>query len=286
MDTRTTRLCVILAGVLALTVSHADSGIRTVASADGVAVQYEVFGRGEPTLLLVHGWTNNRTFWEPHTTALARSHRVVVMDLPGFGSSGTNRESWTMEAFGQDVAAVIRSLPRTKVVAVGFSMGGAAVLEAARLVPERLAGIVLVDTLKNPNAKYPEAFIQGFVTRERSSWHDESYLRADFSRNAPQSLIQRYVDSTPETPPDDWWLIVQEFFRWSGTRLPQVLPGIKAPIVAINTSVPPTNLVAWQELAPGFRLATVDDVGHLGIIWEKTDEFDALLLEFVEGFSR
>ena len=97
MNAGTIRPCFIVAAFMALTVSHADSDIRTVASADGVSVQYELSGSGEPTLLLVHGWTNNRTFWEPHTTALAHSNRVVVMDLPGFGNSGMNRESWTME---------------------------------------------------------------------------------------------------------------------------------------------------------------------------------------------
>lgn len=286
MSAKATILCVLfLADVLASALGHTDSVIRTVASTDGVSVQYEVSGSGEPTLLLVHGWTNNRTFWEPHTTALARSKRVVVMDLPGFGKSGTNRESWTMEAYGQDVAAVVRSLPDTKVVAVGFSMGGAAVLEAARVVPDRMIGVVLVDTLKDPDATYSERFIQGFVTRERSSWHDPSALRADFSRNAPESLIQRYVDATPASPPDDWWLIIGDFFRWSGPRLRQSVSGLQVPVVAINASEPPTNLVAWQEIAPGFRLATVDDVGHLGIIWEKTDEFDAQLLEFVKGFE-
>ena len=88
MNTGTIRLCIIVAGVMALTLSHAESDIRTVASSDGVLLQYEVSGSGEPTLLLVHGWTNNRTFWEPHTTALAHSYRVVAMDLPGFGKIG------------------------------------------------------------------------------------------------------------------------------------------------------------------------------------------------------
>lgn len=286
MSTRTTILCVLfLADVLASALGHADSVIRTVASTDGVSVQYEVSGSGEPTLLLVHGWTNNRTFWEPHTTALARSNRVVVVDLPGFGKSGANRESWTMEAYGQDVAAVVRSLPDTKVVAVGFSMGGAAVLEAARLVPDRMIGVVLVDTLKDPNATYSERSIQSFVSRERSIWHDPSGLRADFSPGAPDSLIQRYIDATPAAPPEHWWPIIADFFGWSGSRFPRIRSELTVPIVAINASEPPTNLVAWKEIVPGFKLATVDDVGHLGVIWEKTDEFDAQLLEFAKGFE-
>jgi len=285
MNAGTIRPCFIVAAFMALTVSHADSDIRTVASADGVPVQYEVSGSGEPTLLLVHGWTNNRTFWEPHTTALAHSYRVVAMDLPGFGNSGMNRESWTMESFGQDVAAVIRSLPNTKVVAVGFSMGGAAALEAARLVPDRMIGVILVDTLKDPNTKYSERSIQAFMDRERSSWHDPSALRADFSPGAPESLIQRYIDATPASPPDHWWPIVSDFFRWSSSRFPETRDELRVPVVAINADEPATDVAAWQQISPGFKLATVKGVGHLGVIWEKTGEFDAQLLEFVEGFA-
>jgi len=286
MNAGTIRLCIIVAGFMALTVSHADSDIRTVASADGVAVQYEMSGSGEPTLLLVHGWTNNRTFWEPHTTALAHSYRVVAMDLPGFGNSGMNRESWTMESFGQDVAAVIRSLPNTKVVAVGFSMGGAAALEAARLVPDRMTGVILVDTLKDPNAKFSERSIQAVMDRERSSWHDPSALRADFSPEAPESLVQRYIDATPASPPDHWWPIISDFFRWSSTRFPEMRHELRVPIVAINADEPATDVAAWQRISPGFKLATVEGVGHLGVIWEKTGEFDAQLLDFVAGFAR
>ena len=285
MNAGTIRPCFIVAAFMALTVSHADSDIRTVASADGVPVQYEVSGSGEPTLLLVHGWTNNRTFWEPHTTALALSHRIVVMDLPGFGNSGMNRESWTMESFGQDVAAVIRSMPNARIVVVGFSMGGAAALEAARLVPDRMTGVILVDTLKDPNAKYSERFIQALMDRERSSWHDPSALRADFSPEAPESLVQRYIDATPASPPDHWWPIISDFFRWSSTRFPEMRHELRVPIVAINADEPATDVAAWQRISPGFKLATVKGVGHLGVIWEKTGEFDAQLLDFVAGFA-
>jgi hypothetical protein len=149
-----------------------------------------------------------------------------------------------------------------------------------------MTGVVLVDTLKDPNAKASDRFIQAFTDRERSSWHDPSALRADFSTDAPESLIQRYIDATPASPPDHWWPIIADFFRWSSTRFLHALSGLEAPIAAINASEPPTNLAAWQQLVPGFKLATVEGVGHIGVIWEKTDEFDAQLLEFVEGFAQ
>ena len=49
-------------------------------------VHYKVLGRGEPTLVLVHGWTCNLGFWSGQAP-LASSVRIVLIDLPGHGES-------------------------------------------------------------------------------------------------------------------------------------------------------------------------------------------------------
>ena len=49
---------------------------------------------------------------------------MVAVDLGGHGESGMGREHWTMEAFGDDVAAVVRGLGLERVILVGHSMGG------------------------------------------------------------------------------------------------------------------------------------------------------------------
>lgn len=271
---------------LGAAIACATGGDRIVMSNDGVAVHYEVVGRGEPTLVLVHGWTNDRTFWQAHTASLAQSNRVVALDLPGFGASGTDRNSWTMEQFGQDVATVIRTLDAGRVVVVGFSMGGAAVLEAARLVPERIAGVVLIDIFQDPEAKYSESFIEEFVIRNRSSWHDPSFVRlSGFSPETPDSLIRRYIESTPASPPLYWWEAIRGFFRWADAKLQPTLSGLAVPVAAINADRPPTNVAAWRKYVPSFKVRTISGVGHLGVIWEKTDEFDRLLLDSVKMFT-
>lgn len=58
-----------------------------------------------------------------------------------------------MNAFGQDVAAVVADLRLERVILVGHSMGGSVVLEAAQTIgPDRVAGIVLVDAFHDPLA--------------------------------------------------------------------------------------------------------------------------------------
>jgi pimeloyl-ACP methyl ester carboxylesterase len=117
-------------------------------SADGARISYDVRGTGDPAIVLVHGWTNTREIWGEHPSTLSRTHRVVTLDLAGHGESAPDRPEWTMDAFGEDVVAVVEQLGLERVVLVGFSMGGAAVLEAAERIPERVLGVVFPFTAK------------------------------------------------------------------------------------------------------------------------------------------
>src|SRR5258706_14208289 len=66
------------------------------ASLDGLRVHYKVLGSGEPTLVLVHGWTCNLGFWKGQA-ALADSARLVLVDLPGHGQSDQPERTYSME---------------------------------------------------------------------------------------------------------------------------------------------------------------------------------------------
>ncbi|MEX0727204.1 MAG: alpha/beta hydrolase, partial [Planctomycetaceae bacterium] len=120
-----------------------------VPSADGVVIRYEVRGENEnaeqPTLVFIHGWCCNRTFWEPQLAHFAKRFQVVAVDLAGHGKSDAGRENWTMEAFGQDVAAVVNDVGADRVILVGHSMGGPVILEAADILGDKVAGLIPVD---------------------------------------------------------------------------------------------------------------------------------------------
>jgi len=85
----------------------------------------------------VHGWTNNNTIWDLQVPVLSEKYQVVAIDLAGHGKSGNERSQWTMSAFGEDIAAVVHAAKLENVILVGFSMGGPAIVEAAKLLPTR-----------------------------------------------------------------------------------------------------------------------------------------------------
>jgi pimeloyl-ACP methyl ester carboxylesterase len=252
-------------------------------SSDGINIEYDSYGEKGPAVVLVHGWSNNRSFWDPHVPTLSETHRVVTLDLAGFGDSGDSRSAWTMEAFGQDVAAVVNALGLEDVVLVGFSMGGAAVLEAAVSIPESIAGVVLVDVFQDVNAQYDTEFIEGWVDQVGSAWHQPEAFGSFIAPDAPELLVERLIAKTPAVPPDHWWAAVREFWKWSDSELTGTIEAVTAPIAAINAEEPPTDVEAFRSFAPEFDVVTVSEVGHIGVIWMKTDEFDRILANLVSG---
>ncbi|KKL95395.1 hypothetical protein LCGC14_1855000, partial [marine sediment metagenome] len=121
-------------------------------SSDGVEIRYEIHGTGEPTLVFVHGWCCDKSYWKEQIPYFSQSYRMVIIDLAGHGESGLNRIDWTMELFGEDVACVVNQLGNAKIVLIGHSMGGPVILEAAVRTRPNVIGIVGVDA----NFEYSE----------------------------------------------------------------------------------------------------------------------------------
>ena len=86
---------------------------------DGVSIQYTLAGSGDTSLVLLHGWCINRGYWSGQVAYFSPRYRVVAPDLPGFGASGKNRSTWSIEQYGADIAALIDHLQLKNVTAPG-----------------------------------------------------------------------------------------------------------------------------------------------------------------------
>lgn len=118
----------------------------TVKSSDGIPLVYEVHGNGPTTVVLVHGWSCDRSYWKSQIGPLPQKYKVVTLDLAGHGESPLGRKAWTIASFGDDVATVVKALGLQKIVLVGHSMGGDVAVDAARALPGRASGLIWIDT--------------------------------------------------------------------------------------------------------------------------------------------
>jgi pimeloyl-ACP methyl ester carboxylesterase len=112
---------------------------------NGLRLAYDDCGAGEPVLLFVHGWTCDRSFFAPQAEHFARRHRVVSVDLRGHGESDKPHEQYPIAVYADDIAYFIDQLGLGKVVAIGHSMGGLAVVQLAASHPHCVSAIVMVE---------------------------------------------------------------------------------------------------------------------------------------------
>jgi pimeloyl-ACP methyl ester carboxylesterase len=111
----------------------------------GVSLRYDRAGRG-PALLLVHGWTCNRTFWERQVHGLRDRLTVITVDLRGHGESSRPAKGYGVGALASDLEALVRALGVARIAVVGWSLGGMVALELARRLGEKASALGLVCT--------------------------------------------------------------------------------------------------------------------------------------------
>src|SRR6266850_762717 len=131
------------------------------AELEGVRVHYTSYGVGERALLLVHGWSSDETVWKKQAPELAKSVRVITVDLPGHGQSDRPEIAYTMDYYARALDAVLRDAGAKKAILVGHSNGTPVVRQFYRLYPQEVSALVIVDGSLRPlgDAAAMEKFI-------------------------------------------------------------------------------------------------------------------------------
>lgn len=140
-----------------------------------VVLRFDQSGQG-PAALLLHAGGERRLVWHPIMVALdRRSLAAVAYDQRGHGESGGTRDT-ALPPIAADTAAMIDRL--TMPVIVGASLGGFAALSALSdlEVQRRVAGIVLVDVLPDPNPNIVRAFLDSKGRNRRHAFQVEDIL--------------------------------------------------------------------------------------------------------------
>ncbi|MFJ9714106.1 alpha/beta fold hydrolase [Streptomyces sp. NPDC101234] len=117
-------------------------------SVEGRRTRVRVVGAPDrPPILLLHGIGRSLEDWAPQYPRLSRTHRVIALDLPGFGFSARSPEPATLQVLARGVAETLDALGEQRPLHVlGNSLGGAVAQQLLVLAPERVAGLVLVNS--------------------------------------------------------------------------------------------------------------------------------------------
>ena len=257
--------------------------LTEVASADGVSIHFDQRGQGDISVVLVHGWSCDSGYWQRQRDWLAERYRVVSIDLAGHGKSGSNRTDWSMTAFGEDVAAVAKVLDLKNIVLVGHSMGGPVVLEAARLLEDRVIGVVGADTLRNIGAEMPEDARQAYMQRMLEDFVTTvtGIVEGMFLEDADPAIRSFVVRDMASAPPavGQAALVALNSYDDEGG-----LDRLRAPLVLINSDYRPNHLEPLQQRVDDFQFVAMTGVGHF-VMLEDPDVFNAHLEAAIQRFA-
>ena len=255
--------------------------ISRVNSADGTPISYGVRGKGDVTLVFIHGWTGNSETWKPQLESFSAKHKVVWLDLAGHGLSSSNRQTYTMSAFGEDVNAVVNDIGADKVILVGHSMGGPVAIEAAKLLGDKVIGIVGVDSFYTA-FQYPtsEQQINGFMKPFKDDFKgtSEQLLRSMFTAKAGSALITSIVDQTLATDEKVGISALHELLIWNMNNNPTHLGNYAKKLRNINATPTGSKTVLHESVI------LIPDVGHF-IAQVKPNEFNKALSEIISEYQ-
>jgi pimeloyl-ACP methyl ester carboxylesterase len=263
-------------------VSAPRTGPVTVQSADGVDIAATVHSLGRPTVVLVHGWMCDQTYWEAQIPALAEDFGVVTVDLAGHGLSGAGRKSWTIASLGHDAAAVITHLRLTDVIVIGHSTGGRVGLEVARLLPGTVIGVIGVDDLQDADfASDPEeneALLSGLENDFAATCG--GFVRSMFVEGADGALVDRIATDMCSGPGEIGAALMRDYVAYD---LASALQSAGVPIRCVNADKWPTNTKANRKYAD-FDAVILPGFGHF-LMQEAPDQLNKALTEIVTALS-
>lgn len=153
-------LAAVLANLGSLQVANAQSGAPVpaksgYANVNGITLYYEIYGTGEP-LILLHGGIGAIEMFAPILPALSAGRQVVAVDLQAHGRTKDVDRPMSYEAMADDIGGLIVNLGYKQADVMGYSLGGGVALQTAIRHPEVVRKLVLVSAPFKRDGWYPE----------------------------------------------------------------------------------------------------------------------------------
>ena len=117
-----------------------------IAMPDGCQLHVQQCGDGDKSIILLHGIMMSGEVFRRQVAALSKSHRVVTVDLRGFGQSDKPASGYSVETYVADVKHLIGRLELVRPVIAGWSMGGLIAMALAAKYPGLASRLVLIGT--------------------------------------------------------------------------------------------------------------------------------------------
>jgi len=212
------------------------------AAVNGIELGYQVFGQGDP-LVLLHGGFGSVEMFGPNVDALAAGRQVIGVDLQSHGRTPAADRAMRFDTMADDIAGLIRHLGLGKADVMGFSLGGGVALRTAIQHPDVVKRLVLVSTPFESDGWYPEM---------RAAMKAMGPEIAEPFKQTP--MYEAYKQVAPDV--EAWPVLVTQVtellkldYDWSAE-----VPRLSMPVMLVigdADGLPPSHAVDFFELLGG-----------------------------------
>jgi pimeloyl-ACP methyl ester carboxylesterase len=261
----------------------------------GARINYAEMGDGPP-VILIHGLSGCWQNWLENIPHLARRHRVVALDLPGFGESELPQDEISIPGYGRFVDAFLGQIGVERAALIGNSMGGFIAAEVAISHPSRVEKLVLVSAaglMRVGNARLTA------LERAARLFHPATaavLARRDYLVRRPK-LRRRILYGIVRYPDRIEPELVYEVASGAGKPgfldalnaitkydFADRLPDVSVPTLIVwgrnDMIVPVSGAYEYERLIPNTRLEIFEDTGHVPML-ERPARFNQLVEEFL-----
>jgi pimeloyl-ACP methyl ester carboxylesterase len=240
------------------------------AEVNGINLYHEVYGQGEP-LVLIHGGLTTIGEMEGWVQALAKTRQVIAVEMQGHGRTADTDRPMSFATMGDDIAALLNYLEIPRADLVGHSFGGASAIRVGIRHPDKVRRLVVISSPYARSGWYPEA------------QKGMSQISASMAENMMQTPTGKLSKQWPEPQRfprflDKMGKMMTEDYDWSAEIAKLVIPVLL--VFADNDSVSQKHIAEFFALLgggvkePGWlntqlsksRLAVVPGYSHYNFI--------------------
>jgi pimeloyl-ACP methyl ester carboxylesterase len=231
-------------------------------SGSGLTLQGREWNAGSPgvPIVLLHGITGSGADWARVVPGLGPG-RVIALDARGHGASDWDAaEGYGADQHFADVSAALDSLQIEQCLLAGFSMGGTVAMLTAACLPERVAGVAVIDSYPHPAMSKGSRLIARWISNSDDSPRSfDPAIARQFRFMLAEGHAQRLDLRT----------------MWASIDCPALV--VRGAASDVLTSELAADMLATQRLA---RVVTIPGVGH-GIPRYQPGELGVALATFV-----
>lgn len=253
-------------------------------------------GRGPAPLVLIHGAGASSVVWMDLVRRLTPARRVIAPDLPGHGQSEPWHDPPSLGGYRDAVGTVCKHLGVQRVVLGGHSMGGAIALLCALAWPERVAGLVLVNSAARLEISDEIlALLERCLPGADGDAQGTGPAQVPWVDRMPAELAElSFSPATHRDVRERWQAVLYaasrdtvlgDFRACRGFDVRAQLGDLRVPTLLLagedDLLVPPSLVRETAAAIPGARLGLLPQAGHL-VHLERPEPFLEQLLPFLQ----